>query len=62
MGSVGYQSHQEEAATSYRGHHQQRGGRLGEVAKSCEGDGKDRGEHDGLKQIVANQRRQRHHP
>ena len=59
MGAVGYQAHQQEATTTYRGHHQERRGCLGEIAQAREGYGEDGGEHDGLKQVVAEQRHER---
>ena len=60
MGGIGYHSHQQEAASAYRSHHQERGCRLGEIAQSREGDAEDGREHDCLEKIVAHQGYQRH--
>ena len=60
MGGIGYHSHQQEAASTYRSHHQERGCRLGEIAQPREGDAEDGREHDCLEKIVAHQGYQRH--
>ena len=60
MGGIGYHSHQQEAASAYRSHHQERGCRLGEIAQPREGDAEDGREHDCLEKIVAHQGYQRH--
>ena len=59
MGGIGNHSHQQEAASAYRSHHQERGCRLGEIAQSREGDAEDGREHDCLEKIVAHQGYQR---
>ena len=59
MGGIGNHSHQQEAASTYRSHHQERGCRLGEIAQSREGDAEDGREHDCLEKIVAHQGYQR---
>ena len=60
MGGIGDHSHQQEAASAYRSHHQERGCRLGEIAQSREGDAEDGRKHDCLEKIVAHQGYQRH--
>lgn len=60
MGGIGYHSHQQETASAYRSHHQERGCRLGEIAQSREGDAEDGREHDCLEKIVAHQGYQRY--
>ena len=55
MGAVGYQSHQQEAAATYRSHHQKRGCALGKITQSREGNREYGREHDCLEEIIAHQ-------
>ena len=57
---VGNVAHEQEAATAYRRHHQQRGGTLRTGTHVAYGQREDGGEHDGLKEIVEYQCHQRH--
>ena len=59
MGGIGYHSHQQEAASAYRSHHQEGGCRLRKIAQSRKSETEDGWEHDGLKKIVGYQGYQR---
>ena len=60
MRGIGYQTHQQEAASAYRSHHQEGGCRLRKIAQSRKGETEDGWEHDGLKKIVGYQSYQRY--
>ena len=60
MRGIGYQTHQQEAASAYRSHHQEGGCRLRKIAQSRKGETEDGWEHDGLKKIVGYQGYQRY--